>query len=94
MSTDSVTGELQRSLIVVSEGDVVSQGDPVGALYAAGEGAHVQFGVVQYGSSFFSSLGVPPLPICPEPHFADPDRASILNLLYVAWPNADLCYQD
>ena len=94
MSTNPLTGALQRGLIVVSEGDVVSQGDPVGALYAVGADAHVQFGVVQYGSSFFSSLGVPNLPICPEPHFDEAGRNSILNLLHVAWPNADMCYQN
>ena len=44
MFKDPMAGVIQRGLIEVHEDNVVSQDDPVGALYAAGAGAHVQFG--------------------------------------------------
>ena len=59
---------------------------------AAGEGAHVHFGLVQFGSSFFT--GVTGIPLCPEPHLSSAGKDSILNLLHVVWPNADMCYQN
>lgn len=87
-------GATQLNNITVSEGQAVSQGNVVGNLYVADERAHVQFGVVQFASSLFSVLGVPSIPLCPEPHYYEGDRGSILNLLHVAWPNADMCYQN
>ena len=95
MSNDIADGISQLGAISVSEGDLISQGTPIGKLHTANNpDAHVHFGVVQFGSSSFSALGVPSIPLCPEPHFSQAGRDSILNLLHVAWPNANMCYQD
>lgn len=87
-------GQQQLADITVVEGQNVSQGDIIGYLHDAHKGAHVQFGLVQFGSSDFSALGVPRLPICPEPHFSTAARDSVLNLLHVVWPSANMCYQN
>ena len=94
MSSTLSDGLAQLAHIAVSKGDFVSQGADIGNLDAAIAGAHVQFGVVQYGSSDFSALGVQGIPLCPEPHFSAAARESVLDLLHVAWPNANMCYQD
>ncbi|MFC1816641.1 hypothetical protein ACFL0M_12075 [Thermodesulfobacteriota bacterium] len=94
MSNIQTDGQTQLANIPVSEGQTVSQGDIIGYLYVAGEGAHVHFGLVQFGGSLFSALGVPSIPICPEPHFSTEGKDSILNLLYVVWPSANMCYQN
>jgi len=85
-------GQQQLADITVVEGQKVSQGDIIGYLHDAHKGAHLQFGLVQFGSSDFSTLGVPRLPICPEPHFSTSGKDSVLNLLHVAWPSANMCY--
>ena len=95
MSNNIADGDSQLMAITVSEGDLVSQGALIGKLYTANNlDAHVHFGVVQYGSSSFSAIGVPSIPLCPEPHFSQAGKDSILNLLHAVWPNANMCYQD
>lgn len=92
MSKAPPHGQQQLANISVTEGQLVSSGDIIGYLYAAHKDAHLQFNLVQYGSSFFSSLGVPRLPICPEPHFSTFARDSVLNLLRNVWPSANMCH--
>ena len=87
-------GELQLAQISVTEGQPVLPGDIIGYLQAARKGAHLQFGLVQFGSSDFSASGVPRLPICPEPHFSNTARDSVLNLLHADWPSANMCYRN
>jgi hypothetical protein len=87
-------GQQQLADITVIEGQNVAQGDIIGYLHDTHKGAHLQFGLVQFGSSDFSTLGVPRLPICPEPHFSTAARDSVLKLLHIAWPSANMCYQD
>lgn len=94
MSTLAADGQSQLANISVIEGQAVSQGDIIGYLNLAGEGAQVHFGLVQFGSSAFSSIGVTGIPLCPEPHFSIAGKDSILNLLHVAWPGANMCYQE
>ena len=87
-------GQQQLADITVVEGQHVSQGDIIGYLHDTHKGAHVQFGLVQFGSSAFSTLGVPRLPICPEPHFSAAGKDSVLKLLHLVWPSANMCYQN
>ena len=92
MSKAPPVGQFQLTNISVVEGQSVSQGDIIGYLHTAHKGAHVQFGLVQYGSSAFAALGAARLPICPEPHFSITAKDSVLNLLHVTWPSANMCY--
>ncbi len=94
MSSIQQDGQTQLSNIMVSENQAVSQGDIIGHLYAPNVNAHVHFGLVQFGSSFFAALGASSIPLCPEPHFSAEGKDSILNLLHVVWPSADMCYQN
>ncbi len=94
MSNVLTDGQTQLENMAVVEGQAVSQGDVIGDLYVAGEGAHVHFGLLAFGSSTWSALGVPSIPFCPEPHFAPEAKNSILNLLHVVWPGAIMCYQN
>jgi hypothetical protein len=45
MTADQADGEIQLTNILFSVGQDVSQGDIIGYLYSAGEGAHVHFGL-------------------------------------------------
>ena len=92
MSTVLVDGQTQLGNITVVEGQVVSQGDIIGYLYAANVDAHVHFGLLQFGA--LSYFGLPSIPICPGPHFATDAKNSILNLLNEIWPSANICYQN
>jgi len=74
-------GETQLDNILVSEGQTVSQGDIIGYLYTVDEYAHVHFGLYKKGYA-----------ICPEPYFTPEARDSILSLIHVAWPGANMCY--
>ncbi len=94
MSNIQIDGQTQLSNIAVAMSQAVSQGDVIGYLDVLGEGAHVHFGLVQFGSSTFSALGITGIPLCPEPHFSTDGKDSILNLLHVAWPSANMCYQN
>lgn len=90
MSTAQTDGQTQLSNITVADGQAVTQGDVIGYLHTAGTGAHVHFGTIPFGSML--ALGVPNMPSCPEPQFASAAKTSILNLLHVVWPGADMCY--
>ena len=73
-------------LSYINEGQMVSQGQVIGDLYALGPGAHVHFGFRRKG-----------LDTCPEPYFENAARASILGILRdstrpVSYPNASMCY--
>jgi hypothetical protein len=81
MTKNQADGETQLANISVSVGQVVSQGDIIGYLYTAGELPHVHFSLYKNASS-----------ICPEPYFTPDARESILNLLYLVWPDANMCY--
>ncbi len=85
-------GQAQLSNIIVTTGRAVSQGDVIGSLYTAGEGAHVHFGTIPFGSML--ARGLPNIPSCPEPHFSSEAKTSIMNLLHVVWPGANMCYQN
>ncbi len=94
MSNIQADGQTQLNNIMVVEGQTVTQGDIIGYINDIGEGAHVHFGLVQFGSSTFSALGMTSIPLCPEPHFSTETKDSILNLLHAAWPSAGMCYQN
>jgi hypothetical protein len=89
-STIQTDGQAQLDNITVTMGQAVTQGDVIGSLYTAGEGAHVHFGTLPLGSML--AHGVPNMPNCPEPHFAPAAKTSILNLLHAVWPGAGMCY--
>lgn len=89
-STVQTDGQTQFDNITIANGQAVSQGDVIGYLHAAGEGAHVHFGTIPLGSML--AFGVPSIPSCPEPQFASEAKTSILNLLHVVWPGASMCY--
>ncbi|MHA2217875.1 MAG: M23 family metallopeptidase [Candidatus Hodarchaeales archaeon] len=73
MTADQADGEIQLTNILFSVGQDVSQGDIIGYLYSAGEGAHVHFGLFKY----IPNGGDPT--ICPEPYFTPEARDSLLN---------------
>lgn len=80
-STVQSDGNTQLANILISVGQNVAQGDIIGNLYTVGSAAHVHFGLYKNGAA-----------ICPEPYFTPEARTSILNLLYVVWPGANMCY--
>ena len=94
MSKLQTDGQTQLGNIMVVEGQAVSQGDIIGYLNAVGEGAHVHFALLRFGNSAFSIYGATPVPLCPEPHFSAPGKDSIVKLLHVTWPSANMCYQN
>ena len=73
--------EIQLANIRVSLGQFVSQGDIIGNLYAASDTPIVHFGLLEDG-----------VWICPEPYFTSEARDSILALLHVRYPGANMCY--
>ena len=79
-------GQTQADYIRVTEGQEVSQGDTLGLLFAAGNGAHVDFGLLMNDPD--SGL----LAVCPEPYFTQAARDSILTLIRRAWSGAEMCY--
>ena len=81
MTPSQTDGEIQLNNILVSVNQSVSQRDTLGYLYAAGNGAHVDF-------SLFENWE----PICPETYFTPAARDSILELIHVVWPGANMCY--
>ncbi|MCK5334746.1 MAG: M23 family metallopeptidase, partial [Gammaproteobacteria bacterium] len=94
MSNIQADGQTQLNNITVVEDQQVSQGDIIGYLNVIGEGAHVQFSLLQFGNSDFVIYGATPIPLCPEVHFTTQGKDSMLNLLHVAWPSANMCYQN
>ena len=93
MSDVQADGQTQLANISVAEGQTVSQGNIIGYLHAVNGNSHVHFGVSPFGAILYS-LGMPLFLVCPEPFFATDDKNSILNLIHVAWPSADICYQN
>jgi hypothetical protein len=74
--------ETQLANIRVSLGQHVSQGDIIGNFYTTGgDWAIVHFGLTEDG-----------VWICPEPYFTSEARDSILSLLHVLYPGANMCY--
>ena len=93
MSDVQADGQTQLANISVAKGQTVSQGNIIGYLHAVNGNSHVHFGVSPYGAISYS-MGIPLLKVCPEPFFATNPKNSILDLLHIAWPSADICYQN
>lgn len=74
-------GEIQLNNMSVTIGQAVSQGDTIGYLHTARNGAHVDFSLFKNWNS-----------VCPEPYFTPAARDSIIKLIRVAWPDAKMCY--
>lgn len=66
---------------MVTEGQVVSQGDVIGKLLTVGEGAHVHFGLFDTGSEG----------ICPENFFTEEARISVTELINEAGAGLVMC---
>lgn len=81
MTSAESDGETQLANILVAEGESVAQGDLIGLLPYASPECHVDFG-------FYDGWDR----ICPEPFFTPEAKASILNLIHVQWPGANMCY--
>lgn len=81
MSTLQSDGETQLDNISVSKGQTVAQGDLVGYLLVTNAGSHVDLGFYENRNG-----------VCPEPYFTGEARDSILNLIRVVWPGADMCH--
>ena len=84
MTDDQRDGQTQLDSISVTEGQQVSQGETIGDLYGPGDGAHVHFGLYRTGGA----------DVCPEPHFVQEAKDSIVRLIREQWPQANMCYQD
>lgn len=76
------TGQIQLSHILVTEGQLVAQGQLIGYLYSAEnpDRAHVHFTLYQNA-----------VPICPAPFFTQAARDSILNLVAVVHQDVVMC---
>jgi murein DD-endopeptidase MepM/ murein hydrolase activator NlpD len=76
------TGQIQLDQTLVTEGQLVEQGEVIGYLYSAEnpEKAHVHFTL--YKNS---------VPICPEPFFIQSAADSILNLIAVVHQDVVMC---
>lgn len=76
------TGQIQLANILVSEGQLVAQGEVIGYLYSAAnpDRAHVHFTLYQDA-----------VPVCPAPFFTAAARESILNLVAVVHTDAVIC---
>lgn len=81
MTSIEADGEMQLANILVVEGQSVAQGDLIGLLPYASPECHVDFG-------FYDGWDR----ACPEPFFTPEAKASILNLIHVGWPGANMCY--
>lgn len=81
MTGDRGDGKTQLANILVSKGQRLSQGHPIGRLHTAAEGAHVHFGLLKQHVA-----------VSPEPYFSPEARASVLRLIRKAWPGAAMSY--
>lgn len=81
MSSAPQDGSNQLDNIVVTEGQTVGQGMYIGSLCTPSNGAHVHY-------QFMTNWNA----ICPEPYFDHSAVTSILYLLHLQWPGADMCY--
>jgi hypothetical protein len=94
MSVNAQAGQDQLDNISVTLGDIVTQGDTIGYLKMFNESSHLHYGLWQFGQTKFHIFGVSGIPICPEAQFTAQAKDSILKLLHVNWPNAEVCYQN
>ena len=94
MSLNTQAGQDQLNNIFVTPGDIVTQGDTIGYLKMFNESSHLHYGLWQFGQTKFQVFGVSGIPMCPEAQFTAQAKDSILNLLHVTWPNAEICYQN
>ena len=94
MSTNPQDGQNQMANISVTLGDTVTQGDTIGFLKMFNDSSHLHYGLWQFGQTIYQGFGVSGIPICPEAQFTAQAKDSILNLLHVTWPIAQLCYQN
>jgi len=94
MSNNPTVGQNQLDNIMLSLGQSVTRGDTIGYLNMVNKDSHVHFALLQFGQSDFQIYGDVSISLCPEAHFTDVAKDSILNLLHVAWPSAGLCYQN
>ena len=94
MSINTQAGQDQLDNISVTLDDTVAQGDTIGYLKMFNESSHLHYGLWQFGQTKFQAFGVSGIPICPEAQFTAQAKDSILNLLHVTWPNAEMCYQN
>lgn len=94
MSINTQAGQGQWDNIFVTLGDIVTQGDTIGYLKMFNESSHLHYGLWQFGQIKFQVFGVSGIPICPEAQFTAQAKDSILNLLHVTWPNAEICYHN
>ena len=76
------TGQIQLDHILVTEGQLVAQGEVIGYLYSAEspDRAHVHFTLYENA-----------VPICPAPFFSQAGHDSILNLVAVVHQNVVMC---
>jgi len=76
------TGQIQLDHILVTEGQLVAQGEVIGYLYSAEnpDRAHVHFTLYENA-----------VPICPAPFFTQAAHDSILNLVAVVHPDVVMC---
>ncbi|MDH3389921.1 MAG: M23 family metallopeptidase, partial [Gammaproteobacteria bacterium] len=93
MSSDPAIGQAQLDNIMFALGQTVTQGNIIGYLKAANPDAHLHFELQQFGKSEFQVFGVTGIPLCPQAQFSLSARNSVLNLLQIAWPGAEMCYQ-
>jgi len=84
-SEDVMIGDNQLYNIQIEHGiqvnTTVTQGDVIGDLFKAGDGAHVHFGLKENG-----------IDMCPDPYFTPVARDSVLNVLHLFYPHARICY--
>jgi len=92
MSTNPQSGQDQLDKITVTLGDTVVQGDTIGSLKMFNDDSHLHFGLWQFGQTKFQVYGISGVPVCPEALFTAQAINSVLNLLHVTWPNAEVCY--
>jgi len=84
MTTVQSDGQTQMANILVSVDQTVTQGDPIGYLFSSavgGQDAHVHFTFMRNWDA-----------ICPEPYFTQEAKDSILRLIRIIWPGANMCY--
>jgi murein DD-endopeptidase MepM/ murein hydrolase activator NlpD len=76
------TGKIQFYNILVTEGQVVAQGDIIGYLYSAENPAKAHVHFTLYNNA---------VPNCPAPHFTQAAHDSILKLVAVAHQDVTMC---
>ena len=82
-SSDPADSQAQRGNVLVSTGQAVQAGQVIGRRLVRGEFASVLFRLIQRSAGFSS--------VCPEPLFTQAARESILSLLRIRYPNANIC---